>query len=118
MSPRACGGHGVRTGPPKFKEKHQKTECLVFGKYKGSGLWCLVFNPHSHHRVARGGGYSWKYIKDQGQGSRIKAQGHCLGTNGHPGRTTDVILRQSKLQSSSSIIDTCHGRIHAPNTRL
>ena len=40
-------------------------------------------------------------IKDQGsriqdQGSRIKDHGPCFGTNEHPRRDTDVILRQSK----------------------
>ena len=58
----ATGGRWCR-GPsqtPKLKEKHQKTklelECLVFGKYKGLSLRCLVFNPHSHRRAKRGGG--------------------------------------------------------------
>ena len=40
-------------------------------------------------------------IRDQGSrikdpGSRIKEHGPCFGTNGHPRRDTDVILRQSK----------------------
>ena len=32
----------------------------------------------------------------QTKGSRIKDHGPCFGTNEHPGRDTDVILRQSK----------------------
>ena len=58
--PRTRVGRAVRAGPPKLKEKHQKTklelECLVFGKYKGFGLRCLVFNTHTHRRARRGGG--------------------------------------------------------------
>ena len=48
VNPRAGGGRGVRAGPPKLKDKHQKTklelECLVFDKYKGFalGVWCLT----------------------------------------------------------------------------
>ena len=54
-------GRGVWAGPPKLKEKHQKTklelECLVFTRYRYRGLWCLVLNPRSRRRAERGGGY-------------------------------------------------------------
>ena len=58
--PEARHNDGIRARPPKLKEKHQKAklelECLVFGKYIGFGLRCLVFNTHTHRRARRGGG--------------------------------------------------------------
>ena len=42
-----------------------------------------------------GGGPDQSDIR-QTKGSRIKDHGPCFGTNEHPRRDTDVILRQSK----------------------
>ena len=43
--------------------------------------------------------------------SRLKDQGPCPGTNEHPRRDTDVILRQSKapIEIFHSILDRSHG---------
>ena len=43
-----------------------------------------------------GRGSDWSDIR-QTKGSRIKDHGPCFGTNEHPIRDTDVILRQSKV---------------------
>ena len=60
VNPRAGGGRGVRAGPPKLKDKHQKTklelECLVFTRLQVQGLLEMVFNSQSHRRTERGGG--------------------------------------------------------------
>ena len=46
-------------------------------------------------------------IADPPSGSRIKYPGPCFGTNGHPRRDTDVILRLSKstIEDLSFYID-------------
>ena len=46
----------------------------------------------------KAGGRTWRLARQdpEDQGSRIKDHGPCFGTNEHPRRDTDVILRQSK----------------------
>merc|ERR1711953_227464 len=56
--------------------------------------------------------------KDQGQGSRIKDHEPCFGTNEHPRRDTDVILRQSKASLDLLMLDRLHNRIHVSIDRL
>ena len=34
---------------------------LAFHQYRGLGLGCLLFNPHSRRRAKRGGGYSYVF---------------------------------------------------------